>query len=174
MAVGKEEVLEFLNAEENKNFLTENGYQTEIEKVVEKEVELTDERVSQYLKDKPELMATFNAPTMEAIKKNVVNQVLKDNSYKDLLLPKIDMSKVEITGENITGIDEQIEALKTSYPDLFKAIKVPDTPPVQKTNKNEAITKLENEIAELSKNQSVINRAKISAKLREIESLKNK
>ena len=43
--------------------------------------------------------------------------------YSDLILGKIDMSKLETTddGKTYLYLDEQIEALKNSYPDMFEA-----------------------------------------------------
>lgn len=182
MAIGKEEVLEFLGAEENKNFLIENGFQSEIkvevEKIVEKELELTDERVGEYLKNKPELINNYTTeaiiPIVEEIKKNLVSKLLEKNEYKDLLIPKIDVTKVEVTGEGITGLDEQLENLKTIYPNLFST-NSKDTPPLKKTDaSNGEVAKLESEIESLKQNPSITNRALISQKLREIEKIKNK
>lgn len=168
----KEAVLEFLKNEENKDFLSENGFQTE--KIVEKEVELTDEKVNEYLKAKPEILENHTKVLKDGVKKLIVGKILEKNQYADLLIPKIDLEKIEIT-DKITGLDEQLEALKSTYPNLFGATSRTDTPPQKKTEKSDGeIVRIENEIKELSKNPSIVNRAKISAKLKELETLKNK
>lgn len=60
----------------------------------------------------------------ERIKTMKVDAAIKDKlsgtQYADLLMPKVDRSKLAIADDGtVTGIDEQVATLKTQYKDLF-------------------------------------------------------
>lgn len=198
------QVIEFLNKEENKGFLQQNGFQTTVETTVEREVELTDERVQEFISKKPDLVKAYEnqgistflkgklgkditedilngglveASILDKVKKNVVGEVLKTNAYADLLIPKLDLTKIEISGEGITGLMEQLEVLKTSYPGLFGVeTPPPGTPPLAKTKANDGeIAKIESQIEELKKaGLTPVNRTKISTLLSQKKALEAK
>lgn len=198
------QVIEFLNKEENKGFLQQNGFQTTVETTVEREVELTDERVQEFISKKPDLVKAYEnqgistflkgklgkditedilngglveASILDKVKKNVVGEVLKTNAYADLLIPKLDLTKIEVSGEGITGLVEQLEVLKTSYPGLFGVeTPTPGTPPLTKTKVNDGeIAKIESQIEELKKaGLTPVNRTKISTLLSQKKALEAK
>ena len=197
------QVIEFLNKEENKGFLQQNGFQTTIETTVEREAELTDERVQEFIAKKPDLVKAYEnqgistflkgklgkditedilngglieANVLDTVKKNVVSEILKTNTYADLLIPKLDLTKIEISGEGITGLTEQLTTLRTSYPGLFGVeTPPPGTPPLTKPKENEGeIAKIDSQIEELKKSGTTTNRAKISILLEQKKALETK
>lgn len=49
-----------------------------------------------------------------------IKEKLTGTQYADLLLPKVDRSKLSIAADgSVTGLDDQITGLKTQYKDLF-------------------------------------------------------
>lgn len=85
----------------------------------------------------------FNSFKSEAIKTAVsfgLNTLAPKHSA--LLLGAIDLSKIDIKDGKLTGFDEQINTLKTTYPDLFNSKEDSQTPPALGTNNgNSKITK---------------------------------
>ncbi|MDK4481698.1 phage scaffolding protein [Fusobacterium necrophorum] len=191
MAIENEqEVIDYLKKEENKEFLSKNGFMTEVEKQVK--TPLTDEEVKGYLAGKPDMTKEVGANaiqaflkeklgkevteeelkqglvlggTLENVKKLAVGKILSGVKYGDLLMSKIDFSKIQFKEDKIEGLDEQLTSLKTQYKDLFEPATTGGggTPPsVAKKEPQTDLEKVNQELEELkNKGQSVANRAKI-------------
>ncbi|KYM62398.1 hypothetical protein A2U09_10060 [Fusobacterium necrophorum subsp. funduliforme] len=191
MAIENEqEVIDYLKKEENKEFLSKNGFMTEVEKQVK--TPLTDEEVKGYLAGKPDMAKEVGATavqtflkeklgkevteeelkqglvlggTLENIKKLAVGKILSGVKYGDLLMSKIDFSKIQFKEDKIEGLDEQLTSLKTQYKDLFEpaATGGAGTPPaIIKKEPQSELEKVNQELEDLkNKGQSVTNRAKI-------------
>jgi len=191
MAIENEqEVIEYLKKEENKEFLSKNGFVTEVEKQVK--TPLTDEEVKGYLAGKPDVAKEVGATavqaflkeklgkevteedlkqglvlggTLENMKKLAVGKILSGVKYGDLLMSKIDFSKIQFKEDKIEGLDEQLTSLKTQYKDLFEPTVTggAGTPPaIVKKEPQSELEKVNQEIEDLkNKGQSVTNRAKI-------------
>ena len=166
----KEQVLEFLKAEGNAGFLQENGFTTEVEKIVEVAAPLTTESVESFLKSNQgakdkiynENVTTFMKKKLgletvtpdllgkeimfkdeiETFKKAAVKATVSNSvEYPDLVLGAIDYSKINFEGEELKGIHETLEDLKGKFPKLFNTTPgKPNTPPAPKTGTKE-ITK---------------------------------
>lgn len=92
--------------------------------------------VDKLLKDNEELKTTYSSLSqkyktdLEMKDKEIVNiskrtkieKALFESGamHSDLLMSKIDLDKLSIEGDNIIGITDQINTLKTSYKELFK------------------------------------------------------
>lgn len=201
MAIENEqEVVDFLKAEENKDFLKNNGFTTVETKEVksplnEVEVkafiegnealkkEMDTDAIKKFLKEKlgsdvndEELKGKlYKSVDYEHLKKMLVIERLSGVQYRDLLLNKIDLNKVEIKGGKVEGLDEQIAVLKTSYAGLFSGQRRENTPPpIPKEEPKTEIEKLEAELEELKAKPSIQNRARIIALTSQINNLKNK
>ena len=191
MAIENEqEVIDYLKKEENKEFLSKNGFMTEVEKQVK--TPLTDEEVKGYLAGKPDMAKEVGATavqtflkeklgkevteeelkqglvlggTLENIKKLAVGKILSGVKNGDLLMSKIDFSKIQFKEDKIEGLDEQLTSLKTQYKDLFEpaATGGAGTPPaIIKKEPQSELEKVNQELEDLkNKGQSVTNRAKI-------------
>lgn len=190
MIENEQEVIEYLKKEENKEFLSKNGFVTEVEKQVK--TPLTDEEVKGYLAGKPEMTKQVGATavqaflkeklgkevteedlkqglvlggTLENVKKLAVGKILSGVKYGELLMAKIDFSKIQFKEDKIEGLDEQLNSLKTQYKDLFEpaATGGAGTPPaIVKKEPQSELEKVNQELEDLkNKGQSVTNRAKI-------------
>ncbi|CAL7897222.1 Phage minor structural protein GP20 [Fusobacterium necrophorum subsp. funduliforme] len=191
MAIENEqEVIDYLKKEENKEFLSKNGFVKEVEKQVK--TPLTDEEVKGYLAGKPEMTKEVGATavqnflkeklgkevteeelkqglvlggTLENVKKLAVGKILSGVKYGDLLMSKIDFSKIQFKEDKIEGLDEQLTSLKTQYKDLFEPATTGGTgtpPAIVKKEPQSELEKVNQEIEDLkNKGQSVTNRAKI-------------
>lgn len=191
MAIENEqEVIEYLKKEENKEFLSKNGFVTEVEKQVK--TPLTDEEVKGYLAGKPEMTKEVGATavqaflkeklgkevtqedlkqglvlggTLENVKKLAVSKILSGVKYGDLLMSKIDFSKIQFKEDKIEGLDEQLNSLKTQYKDLFEPSSTggQGTPPaITKKEPQTDLEKIDAELEELKKKGNApVHRAKI-------------
>lgn len=85
------------------------------------------------------------------------------------------MSKVEIKGDKVEGLSEQIASLEATYTNLFKGQGKPATPPAPpKEEPKSELEKLEAELETLKAKPTMQNRAKILALTNQINQLKNK
>ncbi|XGU46924.1 phage scaffolding protein [Fusobacterium necrophorum subsp. funduliforme] len=191
MAIENEqEVIDYLKKEENKDFLSKNGFVKEVEKQVK--TPLTDEEVKGYLAGKPEMTKQVGATavqaflkeklgkevteedlkqglvlggTLENVKKLAVGKILSGVKYGELLMAKIDFSKIQFQEDKIEGLDEQLNSLKAQYKDLFEPATAggAGTPPaIVKKEPQSELEKVNQELEELkNKGQSVTIRAKI-------------
>lgn len=112
---------------------------------------------------------------VEAYKKETVKFAFSGIKHADLLMDKIDLSKIKLGETGVTGLEDQIAGLKTKYPDFFtKEVNVKNTPPGGKTDPPETdLAKLEarkEELAKSTKSQAV--RAELSSIDRQINFLK--
>lgn len=195
-----QEVVDYLKKEENKDFLKNNGFTTVETKeikapVTEAEVkafldgnadlkkQVGTEAVKVFLKEKLGTDVTdenlneslYKAGDYENLKKLLVMERLAGVQYGDLLMQKIDMTKVKINADKVEGLDEQITVLKTTYAGLFNTqgkINTPPAPP--KEEPKSEVEKLEAELETLKANPSMQNRAKILNLVSQINQLKNK
>ena len=202
MIENEQEVIEYLKKEENKDFLSKNGFskvETKIETkevkvpLTEDEVEgnkelkskLSEEMVKGYLKEK--LGVDVNDDTLkqglvlggtvENIKKLAVGKILSGVKYGDLLMSKIDFTKINFKDDKIEGLDEQLTKLQETYKDLFNS----GVPGGQKTPQGlpkispaTELEKINQEIEELRKKPSQQNRAKIMVLISKKEELEKK
>ena len=192
MAIENEqEVIDYLKKEENKDFLSKNGFAKEVEKQVK--TPLTDEEVKGYLAGKPEMTKEVGATAVKAflkeklgkevteedlkqglvlggalenVKKLAIGKILSGVKYGELLMAKIDFSKIQFKEDKIEGLDEQLTSLKTQYKDLFEPTVTGGTgtpPAVTKTEPKTELEKLNAELEELKKKgNSMMNRARIT------------
>lgn len=63
--------------------------------------------------------AEYQAKREADLKQNAISQALAGAKYPELLASKIDVSKLKVESDKVTGIEEQVTALKTSYADFF-------------------------------------------------------
>lgn len=195
-----QEVVDYLKKEENKDFLKNNGFttietkeikvpitETEVKAFLDGNAELKKqvgtEAVKAFLKEKLGTDITdenlneslYKAGDYENLKKLLVMERLAGVQYGDLLMQKIDISKVKINADKVEGLDEQITVLKTTYAGLFNTqgkINTPPAPP--KEEPKSEVEKLEAELETLKANPSMQNRAKILNLVSQINQLKNK
>jgi len=67
-----------------------------------------------------QMKADYEAKIREMTLDSAIRQKLTDTKYPDLLSGKFDRSKLVINADGtVTGIDEQLGAIKESYKDLF-------------------------------------------------------
>ncbi|MDK4471148.1 phage scaffolding protein [Fusobacterium necrophorum] len=191
MAIENEqEVIDYLKKEENKEFLSKNGFMTEVEKQVK--TPLTDEEVKGYLAGKPEMTKEVGATAVQAflkeklgkkvteeelkqglvlggalenVKKLAIGKILSGVKYGELLMAKIDFSKIQFKEDKIEGLDEQLTSLKTQYKDLFEPSSTTwqETPPsITKKEPQTELEKIDAELEELKKKGNApVHRAKI-------------
>ncbi|MCF0162965.1 MAG: phage scaffolding protein [Fusobacterium necrophorum] len=190
MIENEQEVIDYLKKEENKEFLSKNGFMTEVEKQVK--TPLTDEEVKGYLAGKPDMTKEVGATAVQAflkeklgkevteeelkqglvlggalenIKKLAIGKILSGVKYGELLMAKIDFSKIQFKEDKIEGLDEQLNSLKTQYKDLFEPTATGGTgtpPAIVKKEPQSELEKVNQELEDLkNKGQSVTNRAKI-------------
>ncbi|WP_319371971.1 phage scaffolding protein [uncultured Ilyobacter sp.] len=111
----KEQVLEFLGKEENKGFLKENGFQTEVEKIVEKPAEITVEAVEGFIGE--------NQGLRDKLYNNHISKYLKKQLGVEEVTP-------EMLGEKITfakNIDTfKGKAIETALKLALKGAKHPE------------------------------------------------
>lgn len=195
-----QEVVDYLKKEENKDFLKNNGFTTVETKeikapVTEAEVkafldgnadlkkQVGTEAVKVFLKEKLGTDVTdenlneslYKAGDYENLKKLLVMERLAGVQYGDLLMQKIDMTKVKINGDKVEGLDDQVAVLKTTYAGLFNIQGKTNTPPAPpKEEPKSELEKLEAELEDLKAKPSLQNRAKILALTSQINQLKNK
>lgn len=202
MAIENEqEVIDYLKKEENKDFLSKNGFKTvetkevktpvseaEVKAFLEGNAELKKtvgaEAVKNFLKEKLGTEVTdenmngklYKADDYEQLKKMLVMERLSGVQYGDLLMQKIDLAKVQIKEDKVEGLDEQINSLKTTYANLFSVqTKTTTTPPgPEKKEPQSELEKLEAEAEELKSKPSLQNRAKLMIITPKINELKNK
>lgn len=201
MAIENEqEVIDYLKKEENKDFLSKNGFKTvetkevktlvseaEVKAFLEGNAELKKtvgaEAVKNFLKEKLGTEVTdenmngklYKADDYEQLKKMLVMERLSGVQYGDLLMQKIDLTKVQIKEDKVEGLDEQINSLKTTYANLFSAQTKTTTPPgPEKKEPQSELEKLEAEAEELKSKPSLQNRAKLMIITSKINELKNK
>lgn len=202
MAIENEqEVIDYLKKEENKDFLSKNGFKTvetkevktpvseaEVKAFLEGNAELKKtvgaEAVKNFLKEKLGTEVTdenmngklYKADDYEQLKKMLVMERLSGVQYGDLLMQKIDLTKVQIKEDKVEGLDEQINSLKTTYANLFSAqTKTTTTPPgLEKKEPQSELEKLEAEATELKSKPSLQNRARLMVITSKINELKNK
>ncbi|AYV94651.1 phage scaffolding protein [Fusobacterium necrophorum] len=188
MIENEQEVIDYLKKEENKEFLSKNGFVTEVEKQVK--TPLTDEEVKGYLAGKPEMTKQVGATavqaflkeklgkevteedlkqglvlggTLENVKKLAIEKILSGVKYGELLMAKIDFSKIQFKEDKIEGLDEQLNSLKTQYKDLFEPGGTSTPPAVTKTEPKTDLEKVNAELEELKKKgNSMMNRARIT------------
>lgn len=195
MAIENEqEVVEFLKEEKNKDFLEKNGFNTTKEVTVEKP--LTIESVKGFLEGNEDIkkeisheylvkiagreitedtlkQGIFFKDDIDEAKKLTVKTALRAVKYGDLLLPKIDMNKIQFKDGEISGLDEQINNLQTTYKDLFRPGSDNNTPPsVPPSEPKTEEEKIKAQIEELSKKLTNTNRLKIMELNRQLHALK--
>ena len=115
--------------------------------------------------------------TVENIKKLAVGKILSGIKYGDLLMSKIDFSKINFKDDKIEGLDEQLTKLQETYKDLFNPVGTggQTTPPgLPKTTPATELEKINQEIEELKKKPSQQNRAKILVLISKKEELEKK
>lgn len=187
MSATREEVLEFLNSEGNSNFLRENN--------LVPSTEITETAVEDFLKTNTNIQAKIYAEAnknflasklgvsnpddsilsqdivtksnLDVALKVAVKGYLSHTKYPDLLADKVDYSKVKFEENKISGIEDEIKRLTTSYPDLFK--QQLNTPPSIPTPlQNTRVEEIEKELAELKKNGiNQISKAKMTKLIEE-------
>lgn len=138
------EILAYLATDEGKKALMDAGlFQTkevikEVPKEVIKEVvkevpaQITDEEKSaikaQYVRETLGLAEDANIENIKLVsadqvgemKKGFINKIISNQvKHFDLIGSKIDYNKIELKDGAINGLDEQLEPLKASYPELF-------------------------------------------------------
>lgn len=74
------------------------------------------------LRAKPEQIESQYKETIKQLKlDNAIEKHLAGVKHANLLKPQIDTSKLELDDQgNVTGLDEQVNGLKETYPDFFK------------------------------------------------------
>lgn len=206
MIENEQEVIDYLKKEENKDFLSKNGFSKVETKVETKEVKtpLTEDEVKAFVEGNKELKSKLSEEmvkgylkeklgidvnddtlkqglvlggTVENIKKLAVGKILSGVKYGDLLMSKIDFSKINFKDDKIEGLDEQLTKLQETYKDLFNLGTAggQTTPPgLPKTAPTTELEKINQEIEELSKKPSQQNRAKIMVLISKKEELEKK
>ena len=199
--VTKEQVTEFLNADGNKGYLEEAGFQTTVEKEVQAQYttegvesfikgnqglrdKLYNSNATKFLKKKlgveevtPELLGKDIMLTdkVDDFKKVAAKGYMKDIKYPDLILGKLDFKTINFGETGLDGLDDQLTTIKESYPDLFGTSTPPNpsTPPAPAPNLNKTEKeKLSLEIEELKKkHMTPDNRALIMKKSSILQSL---
>lgn len=153
--------------------LTEEGVNKFIEGNTEFKTKLTRTAVTSYLGeklgvtekveellDKPIMLATET----EKYKKVAVAEALGGVKYPELLLGKLDMGKITFGENKLEGLEEQLTALKTTYPDLFITDPKQTPPPPARKEPEGEKEKIKSEIERLSKlSKSTETKAKLLA-----------
>lgn len=153
--------------------LTEEGVNKFIEGNTEFKTKLTRTAVTSYLGeklgvtekieellDKPIMLATET----EKYKKVAVAGALGGVKYPELLLGKLDMGKITFGENKLEGLEEQLTALKTTYPDLFITDPKQTPPPPARKEPEGEKEKIKSEIERLSKlSKSTETKAKLLA-----------
>lgn len=151
--------------------ITEDGVNKFIEGNTEFKTKLTRTAVTSYLGeklgvkekveellDKPIMLATET----EKYKKIAVAGAIGGIKYPELLIGKLDMGKITFGENKLEGLEEQLTALKATYPDLFTTDPKQTPPPPARTEPEGEIEKIKNEIERLSKlPKSTENRTKL-------------
>ena len=130
MIENEQEVIDYLKKEENKDFLSKNGFSKVETKVETKEVKtpLTEDEVKAFVEGNKELKSKLSEEmvkgylkeklgidvnddtlkqglvlggTVENIKKLAVGKILSGVKYGDLLMSKIDFSKINFKDDKI-------------------------------------------------------------------------
>lgn len=140
--------------------ITEDGVNKFIEGNKEFKTKLTKTAVTSYLGeklgvkekteellDKPIMLATET----EKYKKVAVAGALGGIKYPELLIGKLDMGKITFGENKLEGLEEQLTALKTTYPDLFITDPKQTPPPPARAEPEGEVEKIKNEIERLSK-----------------------
>ena len=203
MIENEQEVIEYLKKEENKDFLTKNGFSKIETKVETKEVKtpLTEDEVKAFVEGNKELKSKLSEEmvkgylkeklgmdinddtlkqglvlggTVENIKKLAVGKILSGVKYGDLLMSKIDFTKINFKDDKIEGLDEQLTKLQETYKDLFNPGGQTTPPGLPKTTPTTELEKINQEIEELKKKPSQQNRAKIMVLISKKEELEKK
>ena len=208
MIENEQEVIDYLKKEENKDFLSKNGFSKVETKVETKEVKvpLTEDEVKAFVEGNKELKSKLSEEmvkgylkeklgidindetlkqglvlggTVENIKKLAVGKILSGVKYGDLLMSKIDFTKINFKDDKIEGLDEQLTKLQETYKDLFNPAgtggRGQTTPPgLPKMTPSTELEKINQEIEELSKKPSQQNRAKIMVLISKKEELEKK
>lgn len=170
-----QEVIDYLKKEENKDFLKNNGFTTVETKEIKAPVTEAKEKLGTDVTDENLNESLYKAEDYENLKKLLVMERLAGVQYGDLLMQKIDMTKVKINGDKVEGLDDQVAVLKTTYAGLFSAQGKTNTPPAPpKEEPKSELEKLEAELEDLKAKPSLQNRAKILALTSQINQLKNK
>lgn len=153
--------------------ITEDGVNKFIEGNTEFKTKLTRTAVTSYLGeklgvtekveellDKPIMLATET----EKYKKVAVAGALGGVKYPELLLGKLDMGKITFGENKLEGLEEQLTALKTTYPDLFITDPKQTPPPLVRKEPEGEKEKIKSEIERLSKlSKSTETKAKLLA-----------
>ena len=153
--------------------LTEEGVNKFIEGNTEFKTKLTRTAVTSYLGeklgvtekveellDKPIMLATET----EKYKKVAVAGALGGVKYPELLMNKLDMGKITFGENRLEGLEEQLTALKTTYPDLFITDPKQTPPPPARKEPEGEKEKIKSEIERLSKlSKSTETKAKLLA-----------
>ncbi len=153
--------------------ITEDGVNKFIEGNTEFKTKLTRTAVTSYLGeklgvtekveellDKPIMLATET----EKYKKVAVAGALGGVKYPELLLGKLDMGKITFGENKLEGLEEQLTALKTTYPDLFITDPKQTPPPLARKEPEGEKEKIKSEIERLSKlSKSTETKAKLLA-----------
>lgn len=196
MAIENEqEVVDFLKDDKNKDFLEKNGFNTI--KEIEKEKPMTAESVKfflagnkdltkeigqtymkDYFKEKTGMEVTedllkdgvYFKKDIEELKRLTVKESLKNVKYADLVMSKIDFSKIKIEDGNLSGLNEQIAELQKVYKDLFTPT-VPNTPPPLPNQGGSEADKIKAEIEELQKRRTTANRLRIMDLNRQLQEI---
>lgn len=196
MAIENEkEVVDFLKDDKNKEFLEKNGFSTV--KEIEKEKPMTADNVKSFLagnkdltkeighiymqnyfKEKTGMEITedllkdgvYFKKDIEELKRLTVKESLKNVKYADLVMSKIDFSKIKIENGNLNGLNEQITELQKIYKDLFTPT-VPNTPPPLPNQGGTEEEKIKAEIAELQKKPTMANRLRIMELNRQLQAI---
>lgn len=140
--------------------ITEEGVNKFIEGNTEFKTKLTRTAVTSYLGeklgikekteellDKPIMLATET----EKYKKVAVAGALSGIKYPELLTSKLDMGKITFGENKLEGLEEQLTALKATYPDLFITDPKQTPPPPARTEPDGEVEKIKKEIERLSK-----------------------
>ena len=164
----KQEVIDWLKAEDNKNFLGENGFNTEVP------AKITDELVTKFIGDnqgyrdklhnsietdflkrktgleeiKPEMLGEklmFESGVKnnnETYKKALIAANMSNVKNSELLMTQIDATKIEFKDGKLEGFGEQLDGLRTKYPDMFNTGETPpkNTPPAKTTTTKTNLT----------------------------------
>ena len=104
------------------------------------------------------------ATETEKYKKVAVAGTLGGVKYPELLLGKLDMGKITFGENKLEGLEEQLTALKTTYPDLFITDPKQTPPPPARKEPEGEKEKIKSEIERLSKlSKSTETKAKLLA-----------
>lgn len=84
--------------------------------------------------DNEKSKADYEAKIKDMVLNSAISEKLTGTNYKDLLIPKVDKTKLAIgDGGEVLGLDEQIKTIRENYKDLFVPVVSGGSTPPPKT-----------------------------------------